>query len=426
MVEDFTLLQGIQRDLLEAMIDLPMRDGRQLMCGMKTVMAVTDGFFKSMLASNDTLRTRIADMGHVYSLDVPYGTGADGFEPDAAADFVGRYMNAVRIGSAELADAAPDIANACDVCSHRGRCHEAFGTALDAEYGLYPFNEASIDRVIRGRQAAFNPRDLLGVLATTLTQHTGEIADGRFPSAAWETLSEARHFGREPLPTLSLPTQEQLETLPKPVQRRILLTYWGGVPSSVVNLSPGVHEAFDIPAIANAALVSAPRPKPIASDKPPTRAQFDVEIERTMLAWRDGGTLDATTARVIRRVVREAVLAALDGENELYFPQLVDECFPPLPEGFVDIKNSAGGGRPQCGKFRIEFAATNDHALLFQGIIRSQRSGSWNFDGGFRALTAFLTRVNEEAIRLRDFIGQVIDGSRGLRRGDAALPRAAS
>ena len=100
-----------------------------------------------------------------------------------------------------------------------------------------------------------------------------------------------------------------------------------------------MHEAFDIPAIANAALVSAPRPKPIASDKPPTRAQFDVEIERTMLAWRDGGTLDATTARVIRRVVREAVLAALDGENELYSPELVDDV-PPLPEGFVDIKNS--------------------------------------------------------------------------------------
>ena len=75
MVEDFTLLPGIERDLLEAMINLPMRDGCQLMCGMKTVMAVTDGFFKSMLAFDDTLRTRIADMGHVYSLDVPYGTG---------------------------------------------------------------------------------------------------------------------------------------------------------------------------------------------------------------------------------------------------------------------------------------------------------------------------------------------------------------
>ena len=33
MIEDFTLLQGIQHDLLEAMIELPAREGRQVMCG---------------------------------------------------------------------------------------------------------------------------------------------------------------------------------------------------------------------------------------------------------------------------------------------------------------------------------------------------------------------------------------------------------
>ena len=73
MIEDFTLLQGIQHDLLEAMIELPRREGQQVMCAMKTVMAVTDGFFTRVLASSDTLRTRIAAQGHVYNLDVAYG-----------------------------------------------------------------------------------------------------------------------------------------------------------------------------------------------------------------------------------------------------------------------------------------------------------------------------------------------------------------
>ena len=73
MIEDFTLLQGIQHDLLEAMIELPRREGQQVMCAMKTVMAITDGFFTRVLASSDTLRTRIAAHGHVYNLDVQYG-----------------------------------------------------------------------------------------------------------------------------------------------------------------------------------------------------------------------------------------------------------------------------------------------------------------------------------------------------------------
>jgi hypothetical protein len=401
MVEDFTLLQGIQRDLLEAMIDLPVRDGHQFMCGMKTVLAVTDGFFKSMLASNDTLRTRIAAMGQVYSLDVAYGTGAESLQQDAAVEFVGRYLNAVRVGSAGLAENAPDVPNACDVCRHRDRCHDSFGTSPDAGYGLYPFNDAAIDRVIRGRQAAFNPRDLLGVLATTLTQHAEELGDGRFPSATWEMLSDPRHFGRPRLPTMLLGPQQQIEALPKPVQRRILLTFWGGAPAAVVNLAPGIHEAFDIPLVADLPLAIARRHSTTVA--PSARVESDADIERTVLEWRDGGRLDGDTARVIRRVVRDAVLAALDGEAELYSPQLIDDCFPPL-QGYVDIERGAGRGTPNPAKFFVTFAASNDNAVLFEGILRSQRSKSWDFDGGFAALTAFLAAVGEAATRLWEFI----------------------
>ena len=58
MVEDFTLLQGIQYDLLEAMIEIQQRQGEAVMCPMKTIMAVTGGFLQRMLQGNEGLRTR--------------------------------------------------------------------------------------------------------------------------------------------------------------------------------------------------------------------------------------------------------------------------------------------------------------------------------------------------------------------------------
>lgn len=401
MIEDFTLLQGIQHDLLEAAIELPVRGGEQVMCGMKTVMAVTDGFFTGMLAQNDTLRTRIADMGHVYNLDVPYGANSGGLDREAVTQFAGRYLNAVRTGTQAIDEASPKVPNACDHCAHRDLCHDSFGTSGEGEYGLYPFNEAAIDRVIRSRQETFNPRDALTAFAQTLTIHAAELEEGRFPSAAWMRLFDPRQFGQDPLPTLSLRTQEQVDSLPKPEQRTALLTFWGGAQDELVNLPAGIHEAFDIPRIDDAASV-VPRPRDSPEREPQSRAQEDDGIERTVLAWRDGGRLEGESQRTLRRVLREAIIGALDSENELLSPQLVDEFFP--DPRYVDIERAGGAGRPQPGKFRVEFDPSNEHALLFVGVLRAQRLRSWNFDDPPNAIEAFFTRVDVEAARLKVFI----------------------
>lgn len=401
MIEDFTLLQGIQHDLLEAAIELPVRGGKQVMCGMTTVMAVTDGFFTGMLASNDTLRTRIADMGHVYNLDVPYGDKSGGLDREAVTQFTGRYLNAVRAGTQAINEASPTVPNACDHCAHRDRCHDSFGTSGEGEYGLYPFNEAAIDRVIRSRQETFNPRDALTALAQTLTVHAAELREGRFPSAGWMRLFDPRQFGQDPLPTLSLRTQEQVDSLPKPEQRTVLLTFWGGAQDSLVNLPPGVHEAFDIPRVDDAAVVV---PRALTSPEKAAQpvAQEDDGIERLVHAWRDGARLEGESQRTLRRVFREAIIAALDSEDALYSPQLVNEVFP-SPQ-YVDIERAGGAGRPQAGKFRVEFDPSNEHALLFVGVLRAQRLESWNFDDGPAAMESFLTRVEVEAAQLKTFI----------------------
>lgn len=403
MVEDFTLLQGIQHDLLEAMIELPRRGGRQVMCSMKTVMAVTDGFFNGMLVSSDTLRTRIAAQGHVYNLDVQYQADSTGaLDRDSVVEFTGRYLNAVRVGAGILDDRAPTVTNACDYCAHRDECHDGFGTSGADGYGLYPYNEHAIDRMVRSRQDKFNPRDLLTAMAQTLSTHGQEIADGRFPSLAWERAFDPRQHDRPALPTLPLRTQQQIDTLPKSEQRTILLTFWGGARDELCNLAPGIHEAFDIP-LAPDAEISVPIRDPVrpSPDKP---APVVDDIGDGVRQWRDGGRLDAEFARILRRVFRDAITQALDPEGELFSPQLLSEFFD--RDADVEIDNAPGGGRRVAGRFRVQFDASNDHALLFEGVLRAEREKSWAFADGHPALVAFLSRVDVEADRLRSAVAE--------------------
>ena len=415
MIEDFSLYEVIQYDLLEAMIELPRREGQQIMCAMKTVMAVTDGFFARMLASSDALRTRISSIGHVYNLDVPYGTdSASGLDPEAVADFAARYLNAVRVGEADLKASAPVVHDACSVCRHRALCHDAFGTAGPDGYGLYPFNAVALDHMVRTRQDRFNPRDLLTMMAATLTGHAQELKDGRFPSERWARNFDPDKHGRPPMKTLSIRVRGQIDQMLKAEQRQILLTFWAGAPDEVGNLPQGIHEAFDVP-LAGELRPVAPQPAKLA-EAVPQAVPVDHAGE-ALRVWLDGRQLDDESARIIRRTLRDAIVAAVDPEAELMSQQYIGEFFDRDTD--IAIENSAGRGRPPAGRFHVDFAPTNENAMLFEGILKMQRRGSWAAEGS--ALVAFLARVDLEAVRLRAFLRERLAERRANHEAAIAL-----
>src|SRR5690606_10994700 len=147
LIEDFTILQGIQRELLDAIVEPTIRPGEPDLCGIRTTLAVTSGYFDSLA---DTIKTRAAFASHVYDLNVPFSSDdLDGERTPLA--FVGRYLNATRVGSARLEAAwsrskridADWIPNACDSCDFKSVCHDSFGRTSDG-YGLYPFNDVAV------------------------------------------------------------------------------------------------------------------------------------------------------------------------------------------------------------------------------------------------------------------------------------------
>ena len=89
LIEDFTVLQAIQRELLDALLIPAKQEGRETFCPLRAVLAVTTGYFRDL--NFDTVGTRLR---YVLDLDVPL----DDIDASSRMDFVGRYLNAARLG----------------------------------------------------------------------------------------------------------------------------------------------------------------------------------------------------------------------------------------------------------------------------------------------------------------------------------------
>ena len=188
LIEDFALIQGVQRDLLDAVIEAGVRDGHNVLAPIRTLMAVTTGYYQRLV---DTVLTRAkAATPYVYDLDVQFGDGEDGIAE--MTSFVGRYLNAARLGSDGLDsnDTATKIPNKCQHCDMRPECHAGFGASAEG-YGLYPFNERALLRSIharapRGKPRVFNPRTIVGeVVRNVLVEHAQTLKTGTFPDASF-------------------------------------------------------------------------------------------------------------------------------------------------------------------------------------------------------------------------------------------------
>ena len=159
-IEDLTVLHGVEREFLDAIVEPASSPGGQL-CDLRVLFAITRGHFDSL----DTVRTRCSD---AYWLDSIYGH--NGVEPAEAVSFLGRYLNACRLDSQKLeSDWAERTegtfpVNACNACAHHDTCHESFGASSEG-YGLYPLNKVAVDRLISCLSTLrFDPRQVVKAL----------------------------------------------------------------------------------------------------------------------------------------------------------------------------------------------------------------------------------------------------------------------
>lgn len=182
-IEDLTVLHGVEREFLDAIVE-PARSPEGDLCALRVLFAVTEGHFDGL----DTVRTRCDD---AYRLDAAYGP--DGVGHDEAMSFLGRYLNACRLDPGEVADRWANrrddawMPNACDACDHQVHCHETFGWSEEG-YGLYPFNPAAVERLVgslssRRSDRRFDPREVVRELVNRfLILASTDLRRGDFPS----------------------------------------------------------------------------------------------------------------------------------------------------------------------------------------------------------------------------------------------------
>ena len=186
LVEDLSVTEGLDAELIEALQVRPHETGEEL-CKLRSVVGLTHDDFARMrenIAVGRTLRT-------IY-FNVPVGDynrdkeGVVG--PQAMLDFASRYLNAARYSLTELDQWAANggeagVSSFCEHCPNRSPCHTSFG-AVDGR-GLYPFSPDTVFRLyhsvassLGSDDKAFNPRIMVGRVLNTVLEEGKDRSSG--------------------------------------------------------------------------------------------------------------------------------------------------------------------------------------------------------------------------------------------------------
>ena len=416
LVEEFARLQGIDRALLQAMTS----QGDERLCRMRTALAVTTGFFASV-AETAYMRTT-----HIVDMDRSSGRAQGDFvSRRSLAEFTARYLNAVRLGrdriqawsgSAEPGDAAP---SRCVECVHVATCHATFGQSDG--YGLYPFTEQALwnaaSRMDPALPKALNPRILQNdVLVEVLDNCAPAISAGQYPPARLlQKLDGVRGLSLADQTTLTRRDPQEAE------RWMALLEIYDGA-GRIVNLPVELREAFSVPAIPEAA-EGRPEPHdhlpPVPAAMPvPAKSADDIAIE----AWIRGGLLDQRIASRLREPIFSAVVDAIDWDMLGIASSSVagkgGRAFQQRNIGFVRQSTGAGG----YVQIPLEVDADPRTGLALQGLLTAGRNQfRWDFEGGDRALAAFLDCVERWSGDVSARIRVLGTGEGGWDRASAAL-----
>jgi hypothetical protein len=333
LVEDFAVLSGLQKQLLQVIIKEAFRDGRQVLCTMRTALAYTDGYMDTA-----TVLTR-ANVEY-YISDTP---GDDEDIHARIAGLVAAYLNAARLGQAAV-DAAyrGDTSTTTDINSwipvfrtdvepEARMTLESFGAV--GHYDLFPFNhdairELSREGSVQGNRLVYNPRFVIQNVINKVLDHRDAFMAGEFPPAS---------FGSQSRPVSPKVTEEIRRRVPPAQYERYLrfVAYWGGFPSMPGDLgaiAPRLFRAFGLDELPFAggkgSATPASPPRPPEEAQPPARPQPDadrhpleVKWEGILDAWRAKTPIAQADALQLRKWVADALKAYIDWDWDLFRPR---------------------------------------------------------------------------------------------------------
>jgi len=433
LVEDFAVLAGVQRALLDAMLREGQAGGKSEACTIRTALAVTDGYFFS--ANLETVQTRAV---HGWWIESGEGESEDSIK-NQIGNFVAAYVNAARIGATRLETHYKDLKNvgkkAPNAMEYLAPEQDelgllaSFGQSAD-EYSLFPFNHLAIctiaDWRLRDQQGRlkFHPRSVINEIILPV------VKDGR------------ANFERQTFPPqlfLGYPKTRISADLTAEVSRKVsdpfrrdqylyLLQFWGGQPERLADatIPSGVFESFGIPHLDGSKTTLTPeRLKPLSSEKEAvvadTRYQSSEEVDAAvdreppairqfvdkLNEWRGGGVLGQVDANRIRSWINVHILHSINWEAELLRP-----IRPSTATYATSIYLPRARGNPPDPERAFVLVASDEsfsdteianHIFAaIRAMLRYEHHDGWNYDFAdedYIAVTNFVEGHLENATR---------------------------
>jgi hypothetical protein len=428
LIEDFAKLQGIDQQVLEAVLARPQQPpGSKQLCAIRTALACTTGYFQSLI---DTVKQRLT-----FSVNLDVGAVAEQslITQQDIQTFVARYLNVVRLEDKVIRDWADSqnepLVSACSVCQHQEACHAGFAS-VDG-IGLYPFTSKALEQMERRVNTGnFNPRILIkDVLKYTLENGLDDIKTGRFPS-----VSLREHFAKRRLSAM-IQGDIKAKDGQNYERREILIDLWTDS-NEVCDLPFQVHTAFNLPPLGvkisqtppASNQLKNPKKELLTEDKSKNQYKTETEVSQENLVseipdvlmkklnilngWNNQEILPQDVGKDLREFIFPAIVQRIEWDSEMllekvfasntskYFKQSNVRVYSPkvTRETIAGIKLSLPINPENADEFR-------DTAIAFQGILLYKHHKNWKFKDGDRYFRTYAHQLEKwceyvlEAIR---------------------------
>lgn len=415
LIEDFAKLQGIDREILEAVLARPQQVEGEPLCAIRTALACTTGYFQGQI---DTVRTR-TDFS--VSLDIETVDDQSLVTPADVQQLAIRYLNAVRLQDSDIRnwitrsdeetgepfDAVP---NACTNCEYQSSCHTGFG-AVDG-MGLYPFNTVALKQMReRTSTGVFNPRTLIkDVLRHTLEYHRADLEQGRFPSTL--LLDHFRGSKLNAMLINDIRTRDAFNA----DRREALLNLWTDG-RQLCDLPSEVHTAFDLPAlgvsvqgVVLATSVNRVQTKTLVKDtaksfpvQPATTPEPDaaalpdslIEHLHTLDQWRTGTQLPQAVANELRPKLFAAIDTRIYWDAELILrSHIIGKSFK---QRNITFANAATTAQVKDIELRLPLKPEDIGVttIALQALLLYNHHQHWQFPDGTQYFRIYARKLEE-------------------------------
>jgi type II secretory pathway predicted ATPase ExeA len=410
-IEDLSRMQGVDKALLDA-LTTPSNQGGKKLCPIRWVAAMTTGYFDRLEA---TIGTRINLFGMVEATpEIWEGNEAQ----EKLALFIGRYLNAVRLGIEKLEKCEHDEVdlNACDVCQYRDHCHDTFGSG--GGFGMYPFTPKALwNMAVRSTKddVWFKPRRLLkSILTPMLAQYGPDIVKGTFPP--WTMIND---LGGERLDTAEIVKLKRMAGIDS--DRHIVLQELWRPETKVVQLPDEMLAAFDLvplQGIGGDDANNSPNNENKTKAKPPIPSKTnDIKSLDTpdpiidkLRDWGNRQGIDDQVAQKVRGLVFDALIEYIDWDLLGVSRGTYVGKSKPFNRTSIVFEEQATQSRASI-KLNIPLdkdkGSFSNAAMALQGLYLFEKNKHWDFENGHLFLVVVQNCLEEWAqaaeILVREF-----------------------